>query len=201
MHEIVIGIDEVGRGALAGPFVVCAAGFSKSSETEIRSGLETVLCRTVTDSKKLTASQRERGAEYLKAQIIFAIGAAEASEIDQLGLAAAARLATGRALDGLPQKPTSVMADAGLRHPYEDTIPTEWFVKGDETILQISCASIIAKVYRDTLMHELARTYPNYQWERNVGYGTAQHRASILKYNATPQHRLSFISNAQSWQQ
>ena len=197
MTYISVGIDEVGRGALAGPVVVAAATFLLDEERLIRDELQTVLKREIADSKKLTRLQRERASEYLTSAIIWGIGEVPAHEVDSLGLTKALKKAAGLAIATVEERAqiSGVSADAGLFHPFEDRLPTERIIKGDEKILAISCASIIAKVYRDNLMRQYALQHPEYGWEHNVGYGSAMHRASIQKHGATSLHRISFISN------
>lgn len=189
--SIIAGIDEVGRGALAGPVVVAAAVVP--DEPSFRIGLVEVLRREPTDSKKLTRLQRERAAAFLQETISFGIGEGSIEEIQNFGIVGACRLASTRALDRLSAKPTYVVADAGLRHGHESVIKTEWFVKGDETHLPITCASIIAKVYRDALLHRLAEQHPHYGWDRNAGYGTKEHQAAIRAHGPCSHHRLSFL--------
>ncbi|HSI21114.1 MAG TPA: ribonuclease HII [Verrucomicrobiae bacterium] len=192
---LLAGIDEVGRGSLAGPVAVVAASFLMSEEELLRNELRNVLRREPTDSKKLTLLARERGNAFLKGRIAWGLGMASAAEIDEKGIVGATTLAATRALDGLTARPDKVLADAGLFHGYEKEIPTERFVKGDETYLPIMTASIIAKVARDTFMRELSVHHPHYAWEKNVGYGSAAHRAAITAYGLTEYHRRSFLKS------
>jgi ribonuclease HII len=154
-------------------------------------GLTQVLRRAPTDSKKLTTLQRARGAAYLETVVAWSLGSSPAEDIDLFGIQAATTLAADRALLGLPTLPHSVVADAGLYH--RQTIPTEWFIKGDERILQIMAASIIAKVHRDKIMTEYHAKHPQYDWASNKGYGTVAHSAAIRKYGAGHLHRHSFL--------
>ena len=188
---MVIGIDEVGRGALAGPAVVGAVA-NIDLEALIPELLAAANLRQLRDSKKLSLRQREAAFAFLEPRLAWGVGEASPAEIDGLGLTAALRLAAGRALAQLP-KPERIIADAGLRHPLEADIPTEWFVKGDENHLPITLASIMAKVWRDRRMVELAATYPGYGFERHVGYGTAAHRAALVSLGPADIHRRSFI--------
>jgi len=121
------------------------------------------------------------------------IGAAEPTEIDALGLTAATRLAAGRALEAFKDSDFVIKADAGLRHPYEKTIQTEWIIKGDEKIVEIACASIVAKVFRDEIMQRYGATYPEYGFGTNVGYGTKAHKEAIQKYGRLSLHRALFL--------
>ncbi|MBU6389189.1 ribonuclease HII [Patescibacteria group bacterium] len=188
-----IGIDEVGRGAWAGPVVVGAVGLADLTLDRLLTE-----CRVpeLRDSKKYSRQQRERIFDWCENRLIWAVGVAEAEEIDDSGLSAAIRSAAGRAITDLRAKgvPISrITADAGLFHPYESEIPTERLVRGDEYIQEISLASIMAKVWRDRLMIAHNRAYPAYGFERHVGYGTAAHRAAIREYGLTPLHRHLFL--------
>jgi ribonuclease HII len=188
-----IGIDEVGRGALAGPAVVGAVSLDGIDRAFLAAELEAVLRRTIADSKKLTKLQRERAAAFLREHVAWSVGEASADEIDGYGIVGALRLASGRAL--APHLPAErILADAGLRHPHEKTIATQWIVKGDETILEITCASIIAKVYRDALMARLAAEHAQYGWETNAGYGSASHMRAIREKGRSAEHRASFLT-------
>jgi len=189
-----IGIDEVGRGSLAGPAVVGAVA-DRDLVALLPELLAAARLRQLRDSKKLTARQREAAFVFLEPRIAWTVGEVSAVEIDELGVTAALRLAAGRAIEGVGMAPTSVAADAGLRHPLEETVPTEWFVKGDETILPITLASIMAKVWRDRQMLEASTTYSGYGFERNVGYGTGEHLAALRSLGPTALHRRLFIRN------
>jgi ribonuclease HII len=193
MTKTSIGIDEVGRGALAGPMVVGAV---------VDNGLHDIVpelvvimhCKNLRDSKKHTQEQRERAYDFLQSRLIWAVGEVSAKEIDGLGLTEAAKLASGRALAQLPTA-EEIVADAGLRHPHEAAIPTQWFVKGDEHILPITLASIMAKVWRDRLMTLQANEYPQYGFQNHVGYATLEHRTAIQLHGPTELHRRSFLRN------
>jgi ribonuclease HII len=189
----IVGIDEVGRGALAGPVVVGAVVLS--SEEKIWDGLKEVLGRKPADSKQLTLKQRERGSVWLQNHISWALGQAEPSEIEELGIVGATKLAATRALEQLVGQFTHVHADASLFHSYEDQYPTERFVKGDETKLSILCASVVAKVARDSAMRELAQHHQVYGWEKNVGYGTPLHLAALREHGMSEHHRPLFCRN------
>lgn len=195
---VIVGIDEVGRGAWAGPLVVAAVTLGKEEEKKLRQEIiEAAKIKKILDSKKLTSEKRELIFACLKDKLAWGIGMVEANEIDRVGLSRAARQASDQALAELCIKGveiSEVMADAGLRHNKEEIWPTKWFVKGDETVLPITIASIMAKVFRDRLMRRLSNEYSGYGWERNVGYGTAMHREAIIKLGKTPLHRSSFIT-------
>lgn len=177
---------------MAGPVVVGAVLLTDADR--IMAGLSEVLGRPPADSKQLTRLQRERAAAWLRSQVRWGLGEASAAEVEELGIMAACTAASGRALLALAQPLTAVTADAGLKHPFTGQLPTTWHVRGDESIPQILCASIIAKVARDEQLRALATFHPHYGWERNVGYGTAEHRRAIRLYGRTVHHR--FITRA-----
>lgn len=198
MSSISIGIDEVGRGALAGPAVVCAAGFDAVDTLTILEKLTILLKRPPADSKKLSRIQREKAAAYLQTVLVWNIGEASPQEIDAEGLTAALTKATDRALHGLQQRGfviTKIEADAGLHHSYEKIIPTIHQVKGDEKVYEIMFASILAKVHRDRIMSVLAAEYPEYGWQKNAGYGSATHLAALTSGGITSHHRHLFLRN------
>jgi len=176
----VAGVDEVGRGPLAGP-VVAAAVILRPGTAIPGAG----------DSKTLSRSKREVLAEeIIRGAAFFGLGAASVGEIDRLNILKATRLAMNRALAHLPQDPDHIVV-AGL--PVKGL---EWdhdaMVGGDGIVHSIGCASILAKVVRDRLMTTLAGRYPGYGWETNMGYGTAEHRDALVRLGPTPHHRLSF---------
>ena len=176
----IAGVDEVGRGALAGP-VVAAAVILKIAD--IPDGLD--------DSKKLSPQQRERAFAQLSQCAEIGIGAASCREIDQTGIVAATFTAMRRALTSLPVRPDAALID-GLYIP--DHLPCLAYplVRGDQKSLSIAAASIVAKVSRDRLMQRAARRHPHYGWSHNVGYGTKEHLAALRKLGATKLHRFSF---------
>ena len=174
---IVCGVDEVGRGPLAGP-VVAAAVILTSPLAGIR------------DSKMLSAGVRQELAERIRVVAPFAVAAASAAEIDRLNVLQASLLAMRRAVARLPIRPDLVLVD-GNQDPRLD-LPTRLIIGGDALEPAIGAASIVAKVLRDSLMQRLARRHPGYGFERNVGYGTPQHRAALLRLGPSPHHRRSF---------
>lgn len=176
----VAGVDEVGRGPLAGPVTACAVILDPGN---IPDGLN--------DSKKLTAKRREALAEWLAAHCDHCIVHVEVAEIDRLNIYHAAHLAMCRAVAGLRQRPCHVLVD-GNRVPRDLSCPGEAVVKGDARCVSIAAASILAKVARDRLMVDLAQQYPGYGWEANAGYGTPAHQRALLDLGVTPFHRRSF---------
>ncbi len=177
---IVAGVDEVGRGPLAGPVLAAAVILDPAC---IPAGLA--------DSKTLTAARRAALFAQITATCTFAIGEASVEEIDTLNILRASHLAMERAVAGLPRAPDHCLIDgnllpAGLKHR------AQAIVKGDAKSLSIAAASIVAKVTRDRIMVDLAQQYPGYGWERNAGYPVPAHLQALLDLGATPAHRRSF---------
>ena len=188
----VAGIDEAGRGALAGPVYAAAVVLPNDA------GIEAAL-RGVDDSKQLTAAARHEFAGRITACCTaFAVGCAAAAEIDAFGIVRATRLAVHRALLALVPLPDHLLVDF-LALP-EVPIPQTSLVKGDARCLSIAAASILAKTARDSEMERIAADHPGYGWRRNKGYGTAEHLAAIERLGPSPVHRHSFapIKNFES---
>ena len=178
--QLVAGVDEVGRGPLAGPVVAAAAILDPRN---IPKGLN--------DSKKLTQAKREALFEQLSECAETAIGMASVEEIDEINILQASHLAMCRAIDALSRRPDHALID-GNRLPRDLTIPATAVVKGDARSLSIAAASIMAKVTRDRIMVDLAQQFPGYGWESNAGYPTTVHLESLQKIGITPHHRRSF---------
>ncbi|MCM0019303.1 MAG: ribonuclease HII [Tagaea sp.] len=190
----VAGVDEAGRGPLAGPVVAAALVFRAASLPRTLSGL-------IDDSKKLTPAARLRAYDELRAQkaigtLDFALGAASAREIDATNILAATHLAMIRALARLAVTPVLALID-GNRAPKGLAIPCDCVIGGDAKSLSIAAASICAKVIRDRIMERLAVRYPAYGWASNKGYGASAHIESLVVHGPTPHHRLSFAPLAQ----
>ena len=182
---IVCGVDEVGRGPLAGPVLACAVVLDRNLLPDgLASGLD--------DSKRLSEQTREAVAALLKMGpgIVYAIGEASVAEIDRFNILQATLMAMARAVEALPVKPDHALID-GNRAPKLSCGAT-CIVKGDGASLSIAAASILAKVTRDKIMRDLARRYTAYGWERNSGYPTQEHLNAIKRYGITPEHRRSF---------
>lgn len=176
------GVDEVGRGPLAGPVVACAV--IMPADARAIAGVD--------DSKQLDRQERERLAVLIRRRAVaMSVAAASVREIDRLNIYHATSLAIRRALDRLPVRPDHVVLDGkAIRAlPYAHTA----VVGGDAACYSIACASILAKVTRDRVMHALARRYPGYGWERNVGYGTRAHLTGLREHGTTRHHRRSFM--------
>ena len=174
-----IGVDEVGRGPLAGPVVAAAVILNKKMIPE-----------GINDSKKISKKKRIIINENLIKHHHYAIGLASVEEIDEINILQASLLAMKRAILGLNIIPKSVLVD-GNQLPKLD-FNMYPIIKGDSKSLSIAAASIIAKVCRDKIMEELSKKYPGYYWEKNSGYGTKQHLLALKTLGVTPIHRKSF---------
>jgi ribonuclease HII len=191
-RAVVAGVDEVGRGAWAGPVVVCAA--------VARAGFPVPPDR-LTDSKRLTPRRREELAAVLPGWLAaHAMGAASHEEIDALGMTAALRLAARRALGGLPVSPDVVLLDG--KHDY---IGRPWrvrtAVKADLRSVSVAAASVIAKVHRDALMAGLGEQHPEFAFAENAGYPAPVHQQALAVHGPTPYHRLSwaYLDDLPQW--
>lgn len=180
----VAGVDEVGRGPLAGP-VVCAAVILPLEEDRRIVGID--------DSKKLSAKKREALAEKIKAVArAYAIAEVDASVIDEINILQATRLCMKRAVEQLLPAADMVLTDGNMT--LDISIPQRSIVRGDALVCSIGAASILAKVHRDALMAEYAKLYPEYAFERNAGYGTKAHIEAIREVGICPIHRRTFIT-------
>ncbi|QOW11390.1 ribonuclease HII [Kaistella flava (ex Peng et al. 2021)] len=178
------GCDEVGRGCLCGPVVAAAVILDENFNQNL-----------VNDSKKLTFKTRMALDDYIKENVKdFAIAQLPPSYIDEFNILNASIHAMHLALDQLKIRPELLLIDGNKFHPYQ-SIPHQCIIKGDSKILSIACASILAKNYRDKLMIELHEEFPEYGWNKNMGYATKQHREALNKYGPTIHHRQSFRLN------
>ena len=173
------GVDEVGRGCLAGPVV--------SAAVILKEGINLKLLK---DSKKITFKKREEISKHIKSHSIYSIGLATVDEIFDLNILQASLLSMKRALDQLTIKPDLTLIDGNFAPTGIKNYKT--IINGDEKIKVISAASIIAKVYRDNLMIKLSQEFSNYAWERNFGYGTKAHLEGLKKFGITSHHRKGF---------
>ena len=176
---ITAGVDEVGRGCLAGPVV--------SAAVILKKGIDLKLLK---DSKKISFKKREEISEHIKKNSYYAIGIASVEEILNLNILQASLLSMSRAIEKLKIKPGLTLIDgnfapAGLKN-------YKTIINGDEKVKAISAASIIAKVYRDKLMIKLSEKFCNYSWDSNFGYGTRAHMDSLKKFGITSHHRKGF---------
>jgi ribonuclease HII len=182
----VAGIDEAGRGPLAGPVYAAAAVIDRARAAR-------KLLRMIDDSKKLSHGQREEAYEAMivSGVVQFAIAEASVEEIDRINILQATFLAMRRAVQALSEQPEVVLVD-GNRVPPQLGCRAETIVGGDAHSYSIAAASIFAKVARDRYMTGLAATFPGYGWEKNRGYGSAQHLKALELLGPTPHHRMSF---------
>ena len=182
-HFFIAGVDEAGRGSWAGP-VVAGAVILEADKLipPLRSELD--------DSKKLTARKRQMLFEMLPTCASIGVGIADVNEIDKLNILEASFLAMARAISDLPQEPGYVIVD-GNKVP-DLPYPAEYVVRGDSRSFSIAAASIVAKVTRDKIMVDLAKTYTGYGWERNAGYGTQEHKMALERLGVTEHHRKSY---------
>ena len=183
--SLIAGVDEVGRGSLAGPVVACAIVMPP----------DTRALRGVDDSKALTAQARERlVSQIMQRAVSLGLGAASAREIDRVNIYHASTLAMKRALSRLRVSPDHVLIDGrpirslGIEH--------RGIVDGDDKCFSIACASIVAKVTRDRLMASLARRHPHYAWDHNCGYATRRHIDALQSHGSCAHHRQSFVVKA-----
>ena len=178
--RVIAGVDEVGRGPLAGPVTAAAVILDIGRIPE-----------GINDSKKLSPKRREILAEEIMAGCDWAVGHASVEEIDALNILRASHLAMCRALAGLRQRPDLALVDGNLL-PRDLPMPGQAVVKGDARSLSIAAASLVAKLLRDRIMVDLAQQHPGYGWEVNAGYPTKAHRQALLDLGVTPYHRRSF---------
>jgi ribonuclease HII len=176
----IAGVDEVGRGCLAGPVFSAAVILNNNINT-----------KDIKDSKKISFKRRILISEYIKKNSIYAIGMASVKEIEKINILNASLLSMARALEKLKIKPSVAYVD-GPFAPKNINIKCENFIRGDQKIICISAASIVAKAYRDLFMIKLSKKYSNYNWDQNFGYGTKRHLACLKKYGVTKHHRKTF---------
>ena len=180
MKELITaGVDEVGRGCLAGPVVSAAVILKKSIDLSL-----------LKDSKKISFKNREKVSEHIKNNSYYSIGIASVNEILNLNILQASLLSMKRAIDQLIVKPGLTLIDGNFAPKGLKNYKT--IINGDEKIKVISAASIIAKVYRDNYMIKLSKKFSNYAWEKNFGYGTKDHLEGLKKFGVTSHHRKGF---------
>ena len=176
----VAGVDEVGRGCLAGPVFAAAVILN-----------DNIVTKDIKDSKKIPFKKRIIISQYIKKNSIYAVGSASVIEINKINILNASLLSMQRALKKLKKKPSIAYID-GLFAPTNVNIKCKTIIKGDEKIISIAAASIIAKVTRDLFMIKLSKQYPKYSWNKNFGYGTSDHMNGLKKYGVTKHHRKKF---------
>lgn len=183
----ICGVDEVGRGPLAGPVFAAAVILPKG-----------LIIEGVNDSKKLSEKKREALFDVIcEKAVAYNIAAVDEATIDEINILQATYAAMTDAVNGLDIKPDTVLID-GNRIPPQLEIKSRCIVKGDGLSMSIACASILAKVSRDRFMLKLAEMYPEYMFEKHKGYGTALHIEKILEYGASPVHRKSFLKKLEA---
>lgn len=184
----VAGIDEVGRGPLAGPVIAAAVIIDATT-------LPTRLADELDDSKKLSAKKRETLAALVLEHCAVGLGEASVADIDRMNILKATFLAMQRAVAALGRPVDHALVDGNQTPPLG--CPVRCLIGGDGLSLSIAAASVVAKVHRDRLMAQLALLHPGYGWEKNAGYGTAQHMLALRQLGPTPHHRTSFAPIAQ----
>jgi len=180
MKRIVAGVDEVGRGSLIGPVYAAAVILNKNINK-----------KDLKDSKKLSKNKREVLSKYIKKNSTWAIGSASLKEIEKINILNATLLAMKRAIIKLKKKPDLVLID-GNKSPKIKNYLTRNIIRGDQKFVEISAASIVAKVSRDKLMKNMSNKYEKYKWNINAGYGTREHIKAIKKFGITEFHRKTF---------
>ncbi|MBR1755178.1 MAG: ribonuclease HII [Bacteroidaceae bacterium] len=174
------GCDEAGRGCLAGPVFAAAVILPPDFRNDL-----------LNDSKQLSATQRMTLRPVIEREAVaWAVAECSAAEIDRLNILRCSILAMQRAVERLRVRPQHLIIDGNRWYPYD--IPADTIVKGDATYMSIAAASILAKTYRDERMTALAHDFPQYGWDKNMGYPAPAHRAAIEQYGPTPHHRMSF---------
>lgn len=186
---LIVGVDEAGRGPWVGPVVAGAVVFFNHD-------IHSFLLKNLNDSKKISATKREALFEVLQSEaklknLAWAVGQASAREIDDLNILQATFEAMRRAVKALPCLPDVALID-GNRNPQNFPCPSYTLIKGDAKSYSVAAASIVAKVYRDNLMKNMALQYPGYGFEKNAGYGTKEHIAALKTLGVTPEHRKSY---------
>jgi ribonuclease HII len=184
--KIIAGVDEAGRGCIAGPVVAAAVILPKDFEHAF-----------LNDSKQLSEHQRTKLRPIIEANAIaFSIGVVDNLMIDKINILQATYVAMHQAIEKLKIQPSILIIDGNRFKPYPN-IEHQCIVKGDATYIEIASASILAKTYRDEMMLEYAKEFPGYNWQQNKGYPTLEHKKAVWKNGYTPLHRITFNINKQ----
>ena len=183
-NVVIAGVDEAGRGPLAGPVVAAAAILNVDDDFIY-----------LNDSKKVTPKRRDILYNDITNRTIYGIGIVSAEEIDEMNILQATYKAMRMAIDKLSKRPEVLLNDAVIIPGIDESIHQEKIIKGDAKSVSIAAASILAKVTRDRYMEELGEKYPEYGFEKHKGYGTKAHIEAIKKYGITPEHRKTFLKN------
>lgn len=180
-NKLVCGCDEAGRGPLAGPVVAAAVILPKRFSHPL-----------LNDSKKLSEKNRDILRPIIeKEAIAFGVGILDHTRIDEINILNASFEAMHIAVDQMATKPDFIIIDGNRFTPYKE-VPFECVVKGDSKYSQIAAASVLAKTYRDEIMYKLHEAFPQYNWKKNKGYPTKEHRTAVKKFGPSPYHRLTF---------
>jgi ribonuclease HII len=180
-HKLEAGTDEAGRGCLSGPVVAAAVILPKGFKHPL-----------LNDSKKLTEKQREFLRPIIeKKALAFGVGIFDEKKIDEINILQASILAMHTSIDNMKVVPDFIIVDGNKFNPYKE-IPHETIVKGDAKFMSIAAASVLAKTYRDDLMENLHTEYPQYNWKKNKGYPTKEHRSGIREFGSCDYHRKTF---------
>ncbi len=180
------GLDEAGRGCFAGPVMAAAVILPENFSHPV-----------LNDSKQMSLEMRLELRQVIeKAAVAYAVGVVENIMIDKINILNASIMAMHRALDKLATRPQLLLVDGNRFHDYKE-IPFHCIVKGDATYMSIAAASVLAKTYRDEHMDKLHTEYPQYNWKKNKGYPTPEHKSAIAEFGVTEYHRLSFNMNEQ----
>ena len=183
-NVVIVGVDEAGRGPLAGPVVAAAAILNVDDDFIY-----------LNDSKKVTPKRRDILYNDIMNRTIYGIGIVSAEEIDEMNILQATYKAMRMAIDKLSKRPEVLLNDAVIIPGIDESIHQEKIIKGDAKSVSIAAASILAKITRDRYMEELGEKYPEYGFEKHKGYGTKAHIEAIKKYGITPEHRKTFLKN------
>ena len=183
-NVVIAGVDEAGRGPLAGPVVAAAAILNVDDDFIY-----------LNDSKKVTPKRRDILYGDIMNRTIYGIGSVSAEEIDEMNILQATYKAMRMAIDKLSKRPEVLLNDAVIIPGIDESIHQEKIIKGDAKSVSIAAAGIVAKVTRDGYMEELGEKYPEYGFEKHKGYGTKAHIEAIKKYGITPEHRKTFLKN------
>jgi ribonuclease HII len=178
IDKIIAGVDEVGRGPLAGPVVAAAVIIDQNN-----------IINGIKDSKKLSRSQRENIYHHIVSSYRWSVGIVQPDEIDEINILQATMKACRMAVESLVTHADIVLVDGNMKFGDKRFLS---IVKGDDTSMSIAAASIVAKVTRDHLMYDLSNEFPEYKWYQNVGYGTKEHVEAIVKYGHSRHHRKTF---------
>ena len=185
-EKIICGVDEAGRGCIAGPVVAAAVILPENFNHEL-----------INDSKKLNEKDRNELTQIIKRNAVaYGIGVIDNLTIDKVNILQATYLAMHQAIAQLKTKPELLIIDGNRFKPYPK-IEHQTIIKGDATYIEIAAASILAKTHRDKLMYAYAKNFPQYKWEKNKGYPTLEHKKTVWRFGYSPLHRLTFNINKQ----